>query len=82
MIKRSQKDRILKALRIWCSPAEAFREAGTLKLSTRVGDLRKEGYEIDDKWEGPSRRFKLYRLKQAKYVPRTVWVDVKRIEKE
>jgi hypothetical protein len=64
-------------LRIWTSPAEAFKEAGTMKLSTRVGELRLEGYEIEDKWEGPARRFKLYRLKpkNVKEV-KTMWVKV------
>ena len=74
---KTQKERILEALRIWCSPAEAFKEAGTLKLSSRVGELREDGYDIEDKWEGPAKRFKLYRLKpKEEFIPKTEWVPV------
>jgi len=34
----------------WISPLDAFLEGGGMKLSTRVGELRKAGYTIVDKW--------------------------------
>jgi hypothetical protein len=44
----------------WISPVDAFKAGGGMKLSTRVGELRKAGYIILDKWH-PSKKFKLYR---------------------
>jgi hypothetical protein len=44
----------------WISPLDAFKEGGGMKLSTRVGELRRAGYTILDKWH-PSKSFKLYR---------------------
>ena len=44
----------------WISPIDAFQEGGGMKLATRVGELRRAGYTILDKWH-PSRRYKLYR---------------------
>jgi hypothetical protein len=62
MKQQTQRQRILKALKRWISGAEAYEQAGTLKLSTRVGELRKLGYSIEDKWHY-SMEFKIYRLK-------------------
>jgi hypothetical protein len=45
----------------WKSPIDALNEAGTMKLATRVGELRRLGYIIEDKWS-IDRKFKLYRL--------------------
>lgn len=45
----------------WISPLDALRGAGSMKLSTRVGELRKAGHLIMDKWH-PSKKYKLYRL--------------------
>ena len=59
----TQRQRILKALKRWISGIEAFEQAGTLKLATRVGELRKLGYEIESKWH-VSQDFKIYRLKK------------------
>jgi hypothetical protein len=57
----NQYDRILRCLkRGWTSPAKAFAEAGTLKLATRVGELRKQGHRISDRWSEKG-RFKEYR---------------------
>lgn len=67
---KNQKQRILSALKNWISPADAFRLAGTMKISTRVGELRQEGYDIEDKWIG--RDYKMYRLRPQK--PQTKWV--------
>lgn len=58
----SQQESILQRLkRGWTSPLDALRDCGTMKLSTRVGELRAAGYKIMDKWAA-DRRFKLYRL--------------------
>lgn len=58
----NQKDLIIKCLkRGWKSPIDALKEAGTMKLATRVGELRLEGFEIKDKWN-KEKTFKLYRI--------------------
>ena len=58
----SQRDLIIKCLkRGWKSPIDALNEAGTMKLATRVGELRSLGYEIKDKWN-KDKTFKLYRI--------------------
>jgi len=44
----------------WISPLDALAEGGGMKLATRVGELRKGGYLILDKWH-PSKKFKLYK---------------------
>ncbi len=62
MEKKLQIQRIIDCLRSgWKSPLDALREAGTMKLATRVGELRQKGYEIHDKWDENS-KFKLYKL--------------------
>ena len=61
----TQRQRILKALKRWISGIEAFEQAGTLKLATRVGELRKLGYDIESKWHVTG-DFKIYRLKPEK----------------
>lgn len=58
----TQYQKIIRCLsKGWKSPLDALNEAGTMKLATRVGELRRMGYIIEDKW-GETRRFKLYRL--------------------
>lgn len=69
---KTQKQRILEALRHWISPADAFRQAGTMKLATRVGELRAEGYDIQSQWGECGRAYKVYRLRPKD--PKTVWV--------
>jgi hypothetical protein len=44
----------------WISPLDALNAGGGMKLSTRIGELRKMGYLILDKWH-PSKKFKLYK---------------------
>ena len=57
-----QRAAIIKCLQQgWKSPLDALREAGTMKLSTRVGELRRSGYTILDKWH-ESKKYKLYKL--------------------
>ena len=58
----SQRQAILDCLKKgWKSPLDALNEAGTMKLATRVGELRRSGYVILDKWSA-DRRYKLYKL--------------------
>ena len=60
----SQKTKIIECLRGgWKSPLDALKEAGTMKLATRVGELRHAGYKIDDIWH-ESGKYKLYKLEQ------------------
>ena len=64
-MKTTQRQRILKALKRWISGLDAFEQAGTMKLSTRVGELRKLGYDIESKWHFLG-EYKIYRLKPKK----------------
>jgi hypothetical protein len=58
----SQHTQILKMLRKgWISPLDALRGAGSMKLSTRVGELRRAGHIVFDKWHS-SKKYKIYRL--------------------
>ena len=58
----TQQQAIVQCLKKgWKSPLDALNEAGSMKLSTRVGELRRAGYVILDKWHS-SKKFKLYRL--------------------
>ena len=58
----SQHATILKMLKKgWISPLDALKVAGSMKLSTRVGELRKAGHLILDKWH-PSKEYKLYKM--------------------
>ena len=64
----TKKQLIIKALASgWTSPLDALKSAGTMKLSTRVGELKAEGYVILDKWH-ESRKYKMYRFVQFKKV--------------
>jgi len=56
----TQRELIIKRLRMgWTSPLDALKFAGTMKLATRVGELKSEGYMILDRWH-ESRKFKEY----------------------
>lgn len=59
----SQHELILRRLkRGWCTGLQALAEAGTMKLATRVGELRAAGHVIADKWvEAGGKRFKAYK---------------------
>ena len=58
----TQQQKVVACLKKgWKSPIAALNEAGTMKLATRVGELRRLGYIIEDKWS-IDRKFKLYRL--------------------
>ena len=60
----SQHELILKLLkRGWTSPLDALLAAGSMKLATRVGELRQAGHVIVDRWaEANGKRFKQYRM--------------------
>lgn len=59
---KTQRQLILDCLKKgWISPLDALRYAGTMKLATRVGEFKREGYVILDKWH-PSKEYKLYKL--------------------
>ena len=61
-METTQKQEIIKCLKKgWKSPLDALKEAGTMKLSTRVGELKSQVYLILDKWH-ESKRFKMYKL--------------------
>lgn len=63
----TQHEALAKVLRVWTSPIEALRKVGTFKLATRVGEMRRAGYEIQDRWcEANGKKFKSYRLLKAK----------------
>lgn len=50
--KQTQQQKILDYLRTGASltPFQALRVAGTMKLSTRVGELIRKGYPIIKEW--------------------------------
>ena len=56
----TQRELIIKRLRMgWTSPLDALKFAGTMKLATRVGELKAEGYTIYDQWH-ESKKYKIY----------------------
>ena len=58
----SQQQRIIQCLKTgWVSGLDALYQAGTMKLSTRVGELKDAGWNIQSKWNA-DKRYKLYRL--------------------
>ena len=59
MLKAKQKQRIIEYMRDNGSitPAEAFGELGITKLSTRVGELIDDGYDIRKVWERDINRY-------------------------
>ena len=58
----TQRAAIISCLkRGWKSPLDALKEAGTMKLSTRVGELKLDGWEIISKWHD-SRKYKMYKI--------------------
>lgn len=60
----TQKDSIIKRLRKgWCTGLDALQTCGTMKLATRVSELRRAGFTVIDKWvEQGGKRFKSYKL--------------------
>lgn len=68
----TQRIDITKRLRRgWCTGLQALQDCGTMKLSTRVGEIKLElfgsGYEVIDRWcDENGKRFKAYRIVKAK----------------
>lgn len=60
----TQHESILKQLkRRWMTPLDALRLCGTMKLASRVSELRRDGVVILDRWvEVNGKRFKAYRI--------------------
>lgn len=60
----TQRGTIVKHLkRGWTTGLQALNDCGTMKLATRVSELRRSGLNIIDKWvEQVGKRFKAYRL--------------------
>ena len=60
----TQRETIIKRLRRgWCTGLQAVHDCGSLKLASRVSELRREGYAIADKWiEQGGKKFKAYRM--------------------
>ena len=60
----TQHESILKRIkRGWATPLDILKDCGSMKASTRIGELRMSGHSIADKWvELNGKRFKSYRL--------------------
>ena len=60
----NQRQSIIKRLRRgWCTGLDALNDCGTMKLATRVSELRRDGHVIIDRWvEHDGKRFKSYRM--------------------
>lgn len=60
----TQREVIIKRLkRGWCTGLQAVYDCGTMKLATRVSEMRRDGLNIIDKWvEQGGKRFKAYRI--------------------
>lgn len=60
----SQHEMIIKRLRKgWTTGLDALQSCGTMKLATRVSELRRDGFTVLDKWvEVNGKRFKSYKL--------------------
>lgn len=68
----TQRTDITKRLRRgWCTGLQALQDCGTMKLATRVSEIKLElfgsGYEVIDRWvEENGKRFKSYRIVKSK----------------
>lgn len=60
----TQRESIVKRLqRGWTTGLQALNDCGTMKLATRVSEMRRDGLNVIDKWvEQGGKRFKAYRL--------------------
>ena len=60
----NQRQSIIKRLRRgWCTGLDALNDCGTMKLTTRVSELRRDGHVIIDRWvEHDGKRFKSYKM--------------------
>lgn len=60
----TQQQSIIKRLRKgWCTGLQALYDTGSMKLASRVSELRRDGYTVIDRWvEVDGKRFKSYKL--------------------
>lgn len=60
----NQRESIIKRLkRGWCTGLQALEACGTMKLASRVSELRAAGHDVIDRWvEQGGKRFKAYRI--------------------
>ena len=69
-MKKTTQEQIIIQLLVegWTNPVEAFKCAGTLKLSNRVGELRHD-FKIIDRWIQTTNKFgNMVRFKEYKIV--------------
>lgn len=68
----TQRTDIIKRLRRgWCTGLQALQDCGTMKLSTRAGEIKAElwgtPYAMEDRWvEENFKRYKAYRIVKVK----------------
>ena len=60
----TQRQQIVNRLkRGWCTGLQALECANTMKLASRVSELRRDGHVIIDRWvEHDGKRFKSYKM--------------------
>jgi len=72
MNKQTQRKEIAKRLRRgWCTGLQALQDCGSMKLATRVGEIKQEligtDYKVIDRWvEANGKRYKSYRIIKSK----------------
>lgn len=59
MARATQCERVLDYMNQFGSitQAEAYLDLGVARLASRINDLKKNGYVIEDKWEAVKNRF-------------------------
>ena len=68
----TQHQAIIKRLRRgWCTGLQALQDCGSMKLATRVSEIKPElfgtGYEVIDRWiEENGKKYKSYRIVKIK----------------
>jgi hypothetical protein len=61
----SKMDLMIRRLkRGWASGLDIVQEVGSMKLTSRITDIRRMGYEVADKWS-EGRAYKLYRITRS-----------------
>jgi hypothetical protein len=63
----TKKQALLTALRQrWLTPLEAAQQVGVFALSQRVGEFKREGHKIVDRWvDTGAARVKAYHVEEA-----------------
>lgn len=61
-MKKSQNSLLIAFLwRRWVSPLDALQLVGSMRLASRIFDIKGKGYIVLDKWN-KDHKFKLYRI--------------------